>query len=527
MAVGLILAALVAGVYCTPGLAPRIPFGEADMAQLARDTPAAKYNTRRILSVIEQRNAPYMEVPLSEVKGLGDSFERDWNDIATSHLGDYNRAFILRSQMVPGSAKFQVHIHPNIEKEIVSGHGPTTYTVTSSTAKIDTAREGWSSETNSEIGGSVTADVHFNGLFVSGGVSATVTGNRRWGEGKDGEKSKQTEFRSDEEMRQECPPRHFCSVQTWTYTVEVSGQWQAVPVFQVQNSPVPNFANLALRKADYCLAACNPFYEDCKDMWKLAGYFYKLGDVPDTPRYDHDALHKQYEEDPEGTLQTLFPIDAEKQGDTYMPAPGVILGEKLPHVERKLSYTLRKANGEPYRTVVVVSEPLEEPEDSEEPEESEESDDGKVAPPRALEWVVGRNGVGMCKLDEGWWCSKEWRFYDPETGWFTADPKDWDQPEDLDKNCPQIRALQPTEQDIPESDWKKLEDSTEPEIAHHVVMEWTPETDTDVPVAGDLKAGERKRSFSQTNSTEVEKVEVIVLQDELSELVADLEKGEI
>ncbi|EJP61703.1 hypothetical protein CRV24_000107 [Beauveria bassiana] len=533
MAVGLILAALVAGAYCTPALAPRIPFGEADMAQLARDTPAAKYNTRRILSVIEHRNAPYMEVPMSELKGLGDSFKKDWDEIAITHLGDYNRAFILRSQMVPGSAKFKVHINPNIEKEVISGHGPTTYTVTSSTAKIDTDREGWNTDTNSEVGGSVTADVHFNGLFVSGGVSATVTGNHRWGEGKNGEKSKQTEFRTDEEMRQECPPRHFCSVQTWTYTVEVSGQWQAVPVFQVDSSPAPNFANLALPKADYCLAACNPYYENCQDMWKLAGYFYELGEVEDTPRYNYEALHQQYEDDPQATIQTLFPIAAEKQGDTYMPADGIIYGEKLPHVERKLSYTLRKANGEPYRTVVVVSEPLEKEEDSEAPEDpeatedSDESDDGKVAPPRALEWVVGRNGVGMCKLDEGWWCSKEWRFYDPENGWFTADAKDWDQPEDLDKNCPQIRAPPPAERDIPESDWKKLPDSTEPEIAHHVEMGWAPTSRRNVPVVPDLKAGEWKRSFNQTNSTQAAKVEVVVLQDELSELVADLENGTI
>lgn len=533
MAVGLILAALVAGVYCSPALAPRLPFGDADMAQLAQDTPAAKYNTRRILSVIEHRNAPYMEVPMSEVKGLGDAFERDWNEIAMYHLGDYNRGFVLRSHMVPGSAKFKVDIHPNIEKEIISGHGPTTYIVTSSTAKIDTAREGWSTDTNSDIGGSVTADVHFNGLFVSGGVSATVTGNHRWGDGKNGEKSKQTEFRSDEEMRQECPPRHFCSVQTWTYTVEVSGKWQAVPVFKVENSPVPNFAGLRLPKADYCLAACYPFYEDCKDMWKLAGYFYELPEVPDTPRYDHNTLRKKYEDDPEGTTRDLFAIAAEKQEDTYMPAEGIIYGEKLPHVERKFSYTLRKANGEPYRTVVVVSEPLEKeegseaPEDTEAPEDSDESDNGKVSPPRALDWVVGRNGVGVCKLDEGWWCSKEWRFYDPENGWFTADPQEWDQPEDLDKNCFPIRNPPLSVQDIPESDWKKLPDSTEPEIAHHTEMAWAPTSRSNVPVVPDLKTGERKRSFNQTSSAQVEKIEVVVLQDELSELVADLENGTI
>lgn len=129
----------------------------------------------------------------------------------------------------------------------------------------------------------------------------------------------------------------------------------------------------------------------------------------------------------------------------------------------------------------------------------------------------------LCKPDEGWWCSKESRFYDPETGWSTPDPKDRDLPEDQERNCPQIRAPQAAKQDMPESDWKKLDDSTKPEIAHRMELEWRPASESDVSVAPDLKAGERKRSYSQTSSTQVKKVEVIVLLDELLELVVDLE----
>ncbi|PHH92130.1 hypothetical protein CDD83_8803 [Cordyceps sp. RAO-2017] len=196
--------------------------------------------------------------------------------------------------------------------------------------------------------------------------------------------------------------------------------------------------------------------------------------------------------------------------------------------EMTLAYTMRRPNGEPFRTVVVLSEPIDKPsgQDIPEPEkeesETEEEDiepeeedvepegwqGGKVTPPSAVEWHVKADGTGVCKLEDGWWCNKPWRFYDPKYGdWFSVDPAEWNEPEGLDDKCPLINNPTPVER--------------QPNVTETTVPQ-TPANGDDDHLATEEQVSPQKRSVIPAGGNGVT---ATVLKDELSELLESLGSG--
>ncbi|KAJ6445395.1 Histone transcription regulator 3 [Purpureocillium lavendulum] len=114
------------------------------------------------------------------------------------------------------------------QAEFIAGSRPVTRDITTSTSRVDISSQGWSLGKAT----SVEASASVGGSFAGIGASATVSGSHSRNEGVNQENTKQTEQTKQVSTTFECPEDHACSVQTWTFVLEMQGDCTTMPVYE-------------------------------------------------------------------------------------------------------------------------------------------------------------------------------------------------------------------------------------------------------------------------------------------------------
>ncbi|PHH90918.1 hypothetical protein CDD83_2256 [Cordyceps sp. RAO-2017] len=333
-----VLPLFVVGVCCA-GIDFKSQMKPVNLAAMAYDTEEAQAMIDELKQEITPRGTlPYVDTKLGQ------------KNTAFPKICDNKQIFFLRQRMILDNDSVTIDIFPNQNHHTINANkkDPITFRISKSTAKVDTVSSGWS------IGGSATASV--SGVFFSG--SATVSGDVNGGQ------AKQSEWAEENVVEEECPARHICAVQTWTFTAKISGHCPTMPVANMQ-----------------CLVGKKPPKRDLRKE-RLQAALLGGGQIPmEDPKYYNEwdkfqgrnvslaSVHGKIDEWTKlgNDYYELFK-DGQRQynvGGTTMvlhngvwwPSDSVTVKYKdNPTCEYK--YPIFLADGTPYRTQVILQRPL-------------------------------------------------------------------------------------------------------------------------------------------------------------------------
>lgn len=401
-------ASLFLAITCVYGLVmPRAGQGDVDLAMLIRDTEQVRGHRDNVLGALH-KHLPYSEGPLK-----------------TSKLETVKNSgcFTMRRVVKPHSYQSTLDVVPTFDLpyDTVTGVYEESVTITSSTAKIDTARLGWNKEKSSETGGSVKAGVSAGasaGLgFFESHMTTTVYENESWTEDKTGKKAMQSEFRTELTETKKCPPHSICRAVTWTYTRTISGTCYILPLLDTRcampDSEMARFGNTSLG-----------LYPDCSPISDIASQFFEFSSPRAAPGFGPDLqgvkMHR-----PEAVSRNIFEAPC------------------------SFSHPLRWGNGNLVKAQAFVSFPIVTGAQLPTPLQAITSADGVNSTPvnqqipNAVEWVEKEKGKAYCKLQKGWSWLPPNNFYIPKkqdgTDDYAAQPS-WPKPQGIDEKCPQYKS---------------------------------------------------------------------------------------
>lgn len=401
-----------------------------NMESLVRDTPEAKFQVARISRLFRPQDLPYAE--LRDVPGLP-SFVKP-SDIACfdflprtvgfQDLGETD--LFLRGVMKPESVTNSIEIYPFVDEETINGGTRESRLVlTSSTSKIDSSRIGWATESAEEAAGIFSSGAGAHSIVYSAHIDATYIGNQRWSKSGNTESGAHHEFREDRTMELTCPPNTHCSAQTWTYMRTISGTCHVLPIVESTKSWL---ARNEWVIEDDCHTFRKVFSTDKNQTWQQKPSNVSLAGI------NNDCVSP--------LASKFFELSGRPQGfgDSYqgvfMHKPDVVLKYKH-EFPCNFTYALRRPDGAPYRTTVILNQALPQKDGSDAREPSRPML-GRI--PQA----VGLNpkNQALCDLEDGWKYSRKeggnW-FQAANAGW--AEHPDWPSPERLSERCPSIASM--------------------------------------------------------------------------------------
>ncbi|EQK99559.1 hypothetical protein G6O67_005635 [Ophiocordyceps sinensis] len=328
----IVLSGLFAGACYTVRV--RAQEADADFASMLRNTQEAKDD----ISYVTKASAKVRHLPYSESR-------LESAEIVKTVADDKGKCFYLRRVMKPETVKVTIDIAPTIDKRFISGAGETTLTVTSSTAKIDTTKLGWSKDRTTEVGGgaggSASVSGGIPGVASFGGTFAwNVYGSHRWGSGESGDQSQQTEFTKTETITTRCPARHICTIATWTYTKTISGSCYMLPI--VENACYFDKTSDQKQNVSVAVFTEGKFKET---LWPIMDNFFEM--------------------EASAGIDPVQPQNAPEQQDVKMHDPSHVV--RIKHeTECSFSHPLRNndAKRTPFSTQAHISVPVQEKKDT-------------------------------------------------------------------------------------------------------------------------------------------------------------------
>ncbi|KAK2598159.1 hypothetical protein QQS21_005710 [Conoideocrella luteorostrata] len=372
---------------------PRAPDGS--LAALIRNSPQVRGHMKSIIAAMDKLNAeglPYSEGPLQDFKSV------DLDKVAE----EKRKCLRLRNSVRPEGFQAIIDINPHADyPDQISGDEPESIEITTSLAKVDNERLGWNKEVSTEIGGSATAEASGGFGPFSASLSATVFGNQRSMSGKNGESSKQTEYRNDIKVTKICKRNSICRVVTWTYTRTIMGRCFLMPYQDLEcwGPRIPGNISLGV------------YLHDTSSLETVAKQFFEV-QKPFNSAVDNIGAGF--------TVQGI-----------QMHSPDFV---KAKYEENcSFSYPLRMENGDPVRAQALITEPL---------DTTEKSPVQQV--PKAYKWVQDAEGIKYCNLEKGWSWQPDDFFYIPKA---EGGRDEWEQrpdlpqPEGHKEKCPRDTKL--------------------------------------------------------------------------------------
>ncbi|PHH89516.1 hypothetical protein CDD83_5870 [Cordyceps sp. RAO-2017] len=300
-----------------------IPAVGVDLASVSSDNSEHRAITRLIYQAIRSEDLPHLDTPMPG-----------------------QPCFYTRDQLEHQNAGIDITTVRNQDYEVINaGTGSMDIAITTSTAKIDNSSASWTSEGRNAIGGEVTVGYGFAGF----GASATASGSHSTMNAESGGSSQQQEFREDRNFMAQCPARHICTVQTWTFLIRAHGKCPRIPLVDpvcfTERHPrthyrlFPTLQMQGLWPGNLTLASVHGHI----DEWTVLGSgYYKVFNKAD------------------GKPATKV--------DPFKLVKGVVLPSKdkfrveyKVNIDCEIAYPLLQADQRPYRTQVMLQRSLDAP----------------------------------------------------------------------------------------------------------------------------------------------------------------------
>ncbi|PHH60926.1 hypothetical protein CDD81_1037 [Ophiocordyceps australis] len=281
-----------------------------------RNTSQVKAAIRSITAMSKGGAVPYKEAPLTAAQGVNLSFVSS----------DWHPRLFWRQIILPATLNVSIEIFSHLDFELMSEGN---VEVTTSTAVINTERQGWklsqSREQGHAVGMELTGEVSTGFFKMATKNTYNVHGSKRWTDEQRGATVTQQQFRASVRFDGKCGKNQICRVLTWTYTKSFRGVCLMFPLIDVSSCDRTAYSNAP---ANYSLAVFNP--KTSPILTTVAEQFFEL----DT--YDGNRT------------------GAEIQGCVMHRHEAV--KRSLQQGQCSFSYTLRKPDGTPLRTQAMLAE---------------------------------------------------------------------------------------------------------------------------------------------------------------------------